>query len=166
MSNATRVAVTEKWCPHCKQTLPADRFGSNKRTRTGLMGYCRECNAAKSRAWKALNPDRAADHQARRAPRSTLERRKVGLWVNFRMTWEEYQGRLADQGGACAICLTDDPGTKSGTFHIDHDHACCPGSKTCGGCVRGLLCSSCNRGIGHLKDDPQRLLSAVAYLTR
>lgn len=160
------VTVTEKWCPHCERTLPVDRFGFNRRTKTGLMGYCRECNAEKSRKWKQDNPDRAAEHAAQRAPRSTLERRKVGLWVNYRMTWDDYQERLAEQNARCAVCGTSDPGTASGTFHIDHDHSCCAGNKSCGRCVRGLLCSPCNRGIGHMKDDPERLIAAAKYLTK
>lgn len=166
MDQRTREIVTEKWCPHCKETLPTDRFGVNRRTRTGLMGYCRECNAAKSRAWKERNPERAAGHAANRTPRSTAERRRVGLWVYYRMTWDDYTRRLAEQGGRCAICLTDDPDTKSDTFHIDHDHSCCAGHKSCGKCVRGLLCSPCNRGLGHMKDDPKRLIAAAKYLTK
>lgn len=34
---------------------------------------------------------------------------------------------------------------------IDHDHDCCPGEKSCGQCVRGVLCSRCNSHLGHLE---------------
>jgi hypothetical protein len=30
--------------------------------------------------------------------------------------------------------------------------------------VRSLLCTNCNIAIGHLKDDPQRCISAAWYL--
>jgi len=54
------------------------------------------------------------------------------------------------QGGVCAICKSPPPLT------VDHCH------KT--GRIRGLLCGSCNRGIGLLKDNIDILLQAARYL--
>jgi hypothetical protein len=70
---------------------------------------------------------------------------------------------LERQGGVCAICGLP---CKSGKrLSIDHDHSCCPGKGSCGKCVRGLLCMNCNNGLGHFKDDPELLGTAIAYLT-
>lgn len=63
--------------------------------------------------------------------------------------WDEY---LNNQKGMCAICkskFTKRP-------HIDHDH------KT--NKVRGLLCNTCNWGIGNFKDSVDILLNAISYL--
>jgi hypothetical protein len=52
----------------------------------------------------------------------------------------------------------------NGGFHVDHDHACCPGTRSCGKCIRGMLCNRCNTGLGMFLDDPNRLRHAASYL--
>jgi hypothetical protein len=67
---------------------------------------------------------------------------------------------LADQGGVCAV-----PGCGAGgVLHIDHDHECCPGTYSCGECVRGLICGNCNTGLGLFGDDVARITGAADYL--
>lgn len=76
---------------------------------------------------------------------------------------EQYYEMLDRQGGVCAICSGPEPlaGRK---LAVDHDHSCCPGKRSCGKCIRGLLCSACNTAIGLMKDDPKILLSALSYI--
>lgn len=69
---------------------------------------------------------------------------------------------LVQQGG-CAICKRTEP-KRGRRWSVDHDHSCCPGDYTCGKCVRGILCESCNIGLGSFSDDPIALESAAAYL--
>ena len=67
-----------------------------------------------------------------------------------------YMYILEKQGGVCAICKEKD---KTGrALAIDHDH------KT--DQVRGLLCGSCNRGLGLFGDDYKRILIASKYLEK
>lgn len=50
--------------------------------------------------------------------------------------------------------------------HIDHDHSCCPeNGKSCGKCIRGVLCHGCNAGLGLFQDDPDILRRAISYLS-
>lgn len=65
---------------------------------------------------------------------------------------------LAAQGGVCAICLLPPAQTSrtSMSLHVDHCHA----TKE----IRGLLCHSCNAGLGRFKDDAARLERAACYL--
>ncbi len=71
--------------------------------------------------------------------------------------------RLLDvQGGACAICGD----IEVSRFHVDHDHDCCAGDRSCGRCVRGLLCHGCNIALGGFRDDPVTLVMATVYLQR
>lgn len=85
-------------------------------------------------------------------------------WSIYRMTKDQFEALKMDQGCVCAICGKH-PDHGRG-WHVDHDHNCCPGAKSCGKCVRGLLCHSCNTGIGALGDDPAMLESALKYLYR
>ncbi len=68
---------------------------------------------------------------------------------------------LAKQNGGCAICGAA-PGKKR--LNIDHDHNCCEYGKSCGKCVRGLLCQGCNTGLGHFRDSPNVMYQAINYL--
>ena len=103
---------------------------------------------------------RYASDPAYREFRKAKERaRKYGL------TPERLAAMLEEQGGRCAICRAADPGGR-GSWHIDHDHSCCPGGRSCGKCVRSLLCSQCNVGLGSFRDDVGRLRQAIDYLER
>ncbi len=81
----------------------------------------------------------------------------------YGMTLEDYAYlRHTIQFNACAICCSqlddnyDDNGFKINSAHLDHCH------KT--GNVRGVLCSSCNHGIGNLKDSYINLIQAAQYI--
>lgn len=69
---------------------------------------------------------------------------------------------LAEQGGRCAICRE----AFGLSFAVDHDHACCPGKRSCGACVRGLLCVACNGSVGVLEHRPAGWLSSAADYLR
>lgn len=87
---------------------------------------------------------------------SPNHRRTIALKTLYGIDLEEYDRMYAEQKGNCLICGEHySPGGKGGLV-IDHCHT--------NGHVRGLLCMSCNTGIGHLKDDIQRLAKAIDYL--
>lgn len=71
------------------------------------------------------------------------------------ITHEERDAMLVEQGGVCAACGSDDPGSSVG-WHVDHDHET--------GENRGILCSPCNVALGHARDCPLRLAGLILYL--
>lgn len=81
---------------------------------------------------------------------------KFGMTVDpasiYNISPEGLQQLVDEQRGRCAICR------RKQKLHVDHDH------KT--GKVRGLLCRSCNVGLGQFSDDPKRLEAAIKYLRR
>src|ERR1700746_492698 len=89
-------------------------------------------------------------------------RRAIRLKGRYGITVEEYDRRLAQQGGRCAICRKCPDEAKrpkhwAGVFCVDHDHDT--------GAVRGLLCNDCNLVVGraHTADI---LRAAIEYLER
>ena len=86
---------------------------------------------------------------------TSLMRKKWTVKREYGITLDDYNLMMVHQSDRCAICLTDDKG-KNDFWCIDHDHQT--------GKVRGLLCDTCNRGIGLLGDDADNLLSASKYL--
>lgn len=82
-----------------------------------------------------------------------LNGRKHNLKWKFGITPERYDEMLVEQSGRCYLC--EEP--LRGGVHIDHDHRCCPGNKSCGKCIRGLACQKCNQGVGQFGDDPDRM---------
>lgn len=59
----------------------------------------------------------------------------------------------------CEIC-----GQTEGILHIDHDHSIHDEVGACDECVRGLLCNSCNTGLGMFGDDVTKMQLAIGYL--
>ena len=86
------------------------------------------------------------------------------LWTNFRIRETQYNDMLVKQNFSCAICKVHQSETEK-ALAVDHDHSCCPGKKSCGKCIRGLLCFECNIGLGKFKDNPRLLAIAYEYLS-
>lgn len=79
----------------------------------------------------------------------------------YRLSMSAYENMLCEQNGCCYICHKLVPGN----MYIDHDHNCCPEKKrSCGYCIRALLCGSCNNGLGRFFDNPILLRRAATYL--
>ena len=87
------------------------------------------------------------------------------IFTRYNTDPEVYEQKLLKQNGVCAICKTE---CKSGvSLSIDHDHSCCPEKgSSCGKCTRGLLCYTCNMGVGFFQDDIGLLSSAIQYLKK
>lgn len=148
-----------KFCTKCDLPKPLDDFRSRfRRGRWFHESQCKECATQHVVAYNKAHPQDAG----RRAWESTLRN-------GFNMTPEQYGLVLDEQGGMCAICGRL-PGARTNTkrrlvhFHVDHDHGCCPAKKSCGKCIRGLLCGPCNQFLGLIKESVGTARRIVLYL--
>ncbi len=123
-----------KPCTNCLTVKPLSDFHDHAGFRDGKQSWCSTC----------MNEDQKAKGRGRRYK-----------WT-YGLTIEQYDKMLEQQGGCCAICGATEPGGSNKHFAVDHDHTI--------KVVRGLLCASCNMGIGQLGDSPERLKQAACYL--
>lgn len=71
---------------------------------------------------------------------------------------------MAYFGDCCESCGSTE------NLTLDHDHNCCKTRatdrywKTCGKCLRGILCRPCNMALGALQDDAERLRRLADYV--
>lgn len=108
---------------------------------------------AQNRAWREANPDRVNQYRDNKRA------------AKFSLTKEELSKLTS--ATECAVCGSEEPGGRWDSFHIDHDHSCCPGSTSCGMCIRSPLCMACNILIGHMeKAGPGVVALAAQYLLR
>ena len=147
-----------KTCNTCGRRRRLSSFYTQKQRGADYrLPRCKDCEKKRTAARKAAyTPEQKAREEA--------SRRKIVQSHLYKITPEWYAATLAAQGGGCAICGSHDPGKNMARFCVDHDHACCPGTRSCGKCNRGLLCRKCNAMLGHANDSPALLRGAAAYL--
>lgn len=92
------------------------------------------------------------------------ERAYQAVLRRYNLTDARYKAMLAAQGGRCKGCGADSPGESVANWNVDHDHSCCPAKRSCGRCVRGLVCTRCNLILGLAGDSVPVLERLIAYL--
>lgn len=172
-----------KQCAVCKKLgvgpKPYSEFNRSSRNKDGYQYACREHANATCRDWAKKYPEKNRAKGVRFREASPVATRRIAVRAYlkrfYNITPEQYDQLFEQQSGKCCVCplslisQTDEtreflgqPPNEVG--RVDHDHQCCPGPKSCGKCIRGLLCFDCNVLLGKAKDDTQILLNAVRYL--
>jgi hypothetical protein len=130
----------KKICLICIEERKGDtcKAGHSREEFQNKYGACRACQAEKMVARRLME--------------------KYGL------TPEALEDMIKAQDGRCAVCREEFDAEKHNGICVDHDHSCCPGEKTCGKCVRGILCDCCNKLLGNARDSVEILEAAVKYL--
>lgn len=157
-------------CADTRARYRADPEGHRARERRARQADPERFRAY-SRKARAKDPERDRARCRLRYRANPERHRTARLARLYGLTPESIDALLRAQEGRCAICGTAagtaDPRTgKAVQLAPDHDHACCPGERSCGRCIRGLLCATCNVGLGMFRDNPEHLVQAIEYLRR
>lgn len=154
-------------CNECFAFKVWDEYYPNARGPKGRSSKCKECLRAQRKQRWHDNTGGHRDKDLARKSRMTAEELVVRrqyefeyrLRAMFNLTLENFELMMTEQSGLCFLC--EQPESKvhrSGTsmrLAIDHDHRCCPDKKSCGKCVRGLLCYECNLFLGKIEMKPK-----------
>ena len=109
---------------------------------------------ARQRAYYAANRDKINAWQREHYVRNR-ERIKAGeRFYRHGLRPEDWAAMWDAQDGCCYLCGEE---MLPEATNVDHDHACCPGEKSCSLCQRGLTHPVCNVAVGAAGDDPARL---------
>lgn len=133
---------TSKLCQECTdKTVQSRRVLAEKRRAEGFCSQCLTKRPIKGKKLCKLCRDRKV---------LSPEKRRL---KEYGITEGQYNSLLILQDERCYICSTW-KGIKP--LHVDHCHE--------SGAVRGLLCTSCNNGLGRFSDSIESLKKAVKYL--
>jgi len=123
-------------------------FVSDSKSKHGKANCCLECRRNEYSKYEAENKNKRTVEKKEQMWEHTLKS-KYGI------NKEEYNTMLEEQDFSCKICNAH-IAELDRKLYVDHCHTT--------GKVRGLLCITCNTGIGMLKDDIEILENAIKYL--
>lgn len=163
------VQVDGQWnkkCNICLQQLPLESYRKQDRTLKSFSGTaCGECHNLRRRrmndternrnvrlSWKERDPEGYAVSVKRRT-----------LRTRFNLSEEEFLELLSRFSETHCYLCSREYGSRGPV--IDHDHACCSGRRSCGKCIRGVICNRCNVSLGAVNDNIQTLNNMIGYLT-
>jgi hypothetical protein len=108
---------------------------------------------AKVKEWRKNNKDKQKEFAQKWYAKNRNRVASSGRLKKYGLSDAEHSKLLLEQNGRCAIC-----GYSNRGLVVDHCHGT--------GKVRGLLCPTCNRGLGNFNDNPLNLDIAAIYIRK
>jgi len=107
-----------------------------------------EKQKVRSRKYYADNRKNCDAAARKRYARNPDKVKTIGLLIKYKLSLDQYVTMLQEQDGLCKKCGIAFSKERGIIPYVDHDHSCCPGTRSCGKCVRALLCRMCNLLVG------------------
>lgn len=156
-----------KKCFHCNEIKTKKEFHKDRTKKDGHHTYCKVCTSEHYKNNKPYKQEYDKEYRKKNKEKQysqTLEWQKNNpdsvrnsrLKSKYNINLTIYNNMLKEQNYCCKICKSTIPGDNKKYFSVDHCHIT---NK-----VRGLLCNSCNKGLGMFKDNIDILDEAIKYL--
>ena len=145
MSEQSREKRRKAWAERTPEQVEARR----QYRRAYWQNYAASQNEMRAERWRSWWSSLTAEQKDAESLRYRA--------LKYNLGQEELAALLAE---GCQFPSSD----HNGVLHIDHDHTCCPGRRSCGKCVRGILCARHNLLIGQFENIAPHLTWVVGYL--
>ncbi len=146
--------IKQKVCRSCAEIKDSSEFSYGRRT-------CKPCRSKEEiqKYWSSPEEYRKKKRGKSKTPaRTSWEQRNKEygyswhLKKTYNLSRDDYNNLLVAQENKCAICGAEE----QERMVVDHCHTT--------GSVRGLLCNSCNCGLGFFQDNIEFMKKAIAYI--
>ena len=137
-----------KKCPKCGIIKEDSEFYVEKsgRRKGKLTSWCKSCCSERTKERRRKNPEKVNAEHLEWARKNKEKVAFTKAKSAYGITKEEYDNLKR----VCQICGSTE------NLVIDHSHQ--------SGRIRGMLCNSCNKGLGFFRDNPCYLSRASDYV--
>ena len=139
-----------KTCTKCNLEKPVSEYWKSSKVRkdgtVALRGYCISCGIE----------DRVKRYHERNGKEQQKYRSFKNLMKQYGISVEYYEQERIKQNYQCKICGAHENTQPHKRLYVDHCHDT--------GKYRGLLCNTCNTGLGMFKDNTEFLHKAIEYI--
>lgn len=137
-----------KKCPRCGKLLEDSEFYVQKsgRHKGKLTSWCKKCCSKQSAERYKNNIEKCREEHRNWVNKNKDKVAFTKAKSAYGITKEEYDSLIRK----CQICGSEK------NLVIDHSHQ--------SGRIRGMLCNSCNKGLGFFRDNPALLERASDYV--
>lgn len=144
-------------CRWCNEFLPLEKFYKSP-SKGWYDSYCLECKPKANKAYRERDPERYKARLRQKYNENKEHYRDLARRSMYGMPLGAYELLDDLQVGRCAICGAKKSTRTGRKLSVDHDE-----EKQV---IRGLLCTSCNQGIGAFRHNVHLMDLAIEYLLR
>lgn len=148
---------TNKTCSKCKKNKPLTEFNTQGKSNNKPRSQCKSCDADYGKWLRKHRPGSVKECKKKynqSHPEQVKRWFKRCKWKKKGLNPDMIEQVISTHDNHCDLCNKpfDTP------LVVDHCHA---SNK-----FRGMLCNSCNVGLGHFRDNQSLLHKAIQYLKR